>query len=86
MRPYLDYCSQAWRPYWKKDIDKLERVQSRATKMVDECKGMTYEARLKEVNLTTLETRRLQADLLEVYRLFRNEDSSILIFFIRMEG
>jgi hypothetical protein len=69
VRPHLDYCVQAWRPHLKKDIEKIERVQRRATRLIEECKGMHYEARLKFCNLTTLETRVLRADLLEVYKI-----------------
>ena len=52
-------------------IDKLEKVQRRATRMITECKGKGYEERLKSVGLTTLETRRERADMLEVFKIMK---------------
>ena len=60
VRPHLEYSIQAWRPYRKKDIDTLERVQRRAIKMIPKPRNISYEMRLKECGLTTLETRRLR--------------------------
>ena len=46
MRPHLEYCIQAWRLYHKKDIDILEKVQRRATKMIIGPRDHSYEDRL----------------------------------------
>ena len=69
VRPHLEYCIQAWRPYRKKDIDILERVQRRATKMIQKLRNISYEMRLKECGLTTLETRRMRGDQTEVFKI-----------------
>jgi len=67
VRPHLEYSVQAWRPHFRKYIDLLEGVQRRATKLITSIKDKTYEDRLRLVNLTTLETRRL-CDLIEVFK------------------
>lgn len=70
VRPALEYASQAWSPYRRGDIDLLERVQRRATRLVIGTDGLSYEDRLRLLKLQTLETRRLRADLILVYRMF----------------
>ena len=75
VRPHLEYCIQAWRPYCKKDIDMLERIQRRATKMIPELRDLSYEERLKECGLTTLETRRLRGDQIEVFKIFNGYEN-----------
>ena len=45
VRPHLEYCIKSWRPYRKKDIDTLERIQRRATKIIPELRHFRYEVR-----------------------------------------
>ena len=68
---------QAWRPHYRKDINKLEKVQRGATRRVEGLKGYSYEDRLRILGLTTLETRFLRVDLIEVFKIligFENLD------------
>ena len=69
VRPHLEFSSCAWNPHLKYNIDALERVQRRATKLVPELTDLSYSDRLKKLDLETLEYRRKRADLLEVYRI-----------------
>ena len=80
VRPHLEYCIQAWNPHLRKDVDMLEKIQRRATKLIPELRDLTYEERLKECGLTTLETRRLRGDQIEVFKIlngYENIDSNI---------
>jgi hypothetical protein len=74
VRPKLEYCVQAWCPYLKKDIDNIERVQHRATKLIGEYAGLSYNNRLDRVGLITLEKRRLRGDLIQVFKLIKGID------------
>jgi hypothetical protein len=71
VRPKLEYCVQTWRPYLKKHIDNIEKVQHRATKMIEECRFLNYEDRLSQTGLTTLEERRTRGDLIEVFKMIK---------------
>ena len=64
-----------WRPYRKKDIDTLERIRRRATKMIPELRVLSYEERLKECGLATLETRRLRGDQIEVFKILNGYEN-----------
>ena len=74
VRPHLEYCIQAWRPH-RKDIDTLKRIQRRATKMILEPRDLSYKERLTECGLTTLETRRLRGDQIEVFKILNGYEN-----------
>jgi Reverse transcriptase (RNA-dependent DNA polymerase)/Endonuclease-reverse transcriptase len=48
VRPRLEYCVQAWSPHLRKDIDMIERVQRRATKLIEGYREFSYEDRFKK--------------------------------------
>ena len=74
VRPHLEYATPIWTPLYKKDSIMLENVQRRATRLVKALSGLTYQERLLELGLPSLEYRRLRADVIEVYKIINQID------------
>ena len=62
IRPYVEYCIWVCGAQHRKDVEILERVQRRATKMMRGLELLFYEDRLKELGMFSLQKRKLQGD------------------------
>ncbi len=69
VRPHLEFASPAWSPWQEGDKECLEKVQRRAVGMIAGLKSRDYSERLKELGLTTMEERRHQLDMVQVYKI-----------------
>jgi ribonuclease P/MRP protein subunit RPP40 len=63
------FASPAWSPWLEADKEVLEKVQRRAVNMISGLKAKTSEDKLRELGLTTLEERRHQTDMAQVYKI-----------------
>jgi hypothetical protein len=73
IRPHIEYCTQAWAPvarhgHWQL-IMKLESVQRKVTRLVNDIKNLSYKERLESLGLTTLLERRMRGDLIETFKI-----------------
>ena len=64
----------------KKDICAIESVQRRLTKILPELTHISYEERLRKLNLMTLNYRRHRMDMIQTFKIINK------IEVIKMEG
>ena len=68
VRPILEYGNAVWHPRLIKDLESVEAVQKRATRLVPGLTHLTYPECLKRLNLPTLVYRRNRGDMIQVFK------------------
>ena len=69
VRIHLEYCSAAWGPFSREDIDALEAVQNNATKLVPCLRPLKSEQRLAAIGIQSLADRRRRGDLIQYFKI-----------------
>ena len=73
VRPHLEFAVSAWCPWTLEDIRVLENVQKRAINMISNLQSVSYEDKVKEVGIQTLEARRLRFDMIHTYKTLNHK-------------
>ncbi|CAG2208621.1 unnamed protein product [Mytilus edulis] len=82
VRPHVEYGNTIWYPHLKKDINAVEKVQMRATKLIPDIRHLSYEDRLKVLKLPSLTHRRRRGDMIQAFKILKGfEDISYERFF-----
>ena len=67
VRTHIEHAVSLWCPYKKGDIEEIEKIQKRATKLIISLKKLPYKERLLKLKLPTLKYRRMRGDMIEVF-------------------
>ena len=68
VHPHLEHAVQFWSPHLRRDIDKMGRIQKRATKLVPEIRIHSYHQRIHDLDLISIVHRILREQLIEVFK------------------
>ena len=64
----------AWLPWTQADIQCLEAVQQRAVRAISGIRATTYEDKLKELKMPSLQERRNEIDMVQTYKIVMGVD------------
>ncbi|KAJ7405773.1 hypothetical protein BTVI_67742 [Pitangus sulphuratus] len=68
---------QFWAPQYKRDMELLDQIQQRATKLTEGLGNLSYEERLRELDLFSVKKRQLRGDLTNVYSMLAGRTVTI---------
>jgi hypothetical protein len=73
VKPHVEYANTVWAPKRICDIEKIEKVQMKATQILFKDKKMSYEQRLRYLKLPTLKYRQLRGDMIQMYKFITDK-------------
>ena len=83
VRPHVEYCTSAWYPYYKKDIELIEKTQHRFSRLFPDLEDKPHHERLKNLSQWTIEERRNRADMIEVFKVMKGSSNvSLNLLFV----
>ena len=71
IRPHLEYAVQVWNPRLLCDIESLEKLQRKTTKIPRKLSKLSYDQRPAELGLTSLKDRRVRRDLIQMFKIMK---------------
>ena len=76
VRPHLEYGHVIWPLCFKTDLNKVENLQRRMTKLIPLIRDLEYPERLRVLKLPSIAYRRSRSDMIEVYKLLMGKYST----------
>ena len=74
VRPHLEYGNVFWSPRYKLDMNEIEKIHRKATKLVPNLRRIPYEEGLVTLKLPSLLNRRRRGDMIQAFRIVKGID------------
>ena len=68
VRPHMEYCVEVWNPQMQGDINMMERVQNKMSRLIPNGRNLSHAERNRLIGVTSHQVRRLRGDLINIYK------------------